>query len=93
MICKSYRTNTPTPDFNIIAETPKSFRRFDRIKIEDLKKEIISEINRTDDMDFRNELAAIKKKCKKLVSMSNQYSKICVEKLEKEITRKDDMLD
>ena len=44
-------------------------------------------------MDFRNELAAIKKKCKKLVSMSNQYSKICVEKLEKEITRKDDMLD
>ena len=44
-------------------------------------------------MDFRNELAAIKKKCKKLVSMSHQYSKICVEKLEKEITRKDDMLD
>ena len=31
----------PTPDFNIIEETSKTFRIFERIKIEDLKKEII----------------------------------------------------
>ena len=34
-------TNGPTPDFNIIEETSKTFRIFERIKIEDLKKEII----------------------------------------------------
>ena len=28
--------NGPTPDFNIIAETPKSFRRFERIETDDL---------------------------------------------------------
>ena len=32
----------PAPDFYIIAETPKCFRRFERIEIEDLKNEIIS---------------------------------------------------
>ena len=31
-------TNGPTPDFNIIEETSKTFRIFERIKIEDLKK-------------------------------------------------------
>lgn len=31
----------PTPDFNIIAETPKGFRRSERIEIDDMKNEII----------------------------------------------------
>ena len=28
--------NGPTPNFNIIAETPKSFTRFERIEIDDI---------------------------------------------------------
>ena len=69
-------------------ETPKSVRRFDGTKIEDLKREIISETETTVDMYVRNELAAFKKKCKKLVAMSCGNRKICVENLENKITRK-----
>ena len=33
--------NKPMPDFYIIAETPRRFRRFERIEIDNLKIEII----------------------------------------------------
>ena len=81
--------NAPTPAFNIIAETPTSFTRFDRIKIEDLKKEIISETERTIAIHFGNELAAFKEKCEKLIALTYENSKISNENLEKETTRKD----
>ena len=33
--------NGPSPDFNIVKETSKTFRKFGRIEIDDLKNEII----------------------------------------------------
>ena len=39
-------------------------------------------------MRFRKELTTLKNKCEKLITMSNENSKIHVENLEKEIRRK-----
>ena len=47
--------NGPTLDFNIIEETSKTFRRFKRIKIDELKNEMILEIERNINMRFQKE--------------------------------------
>ena len=44
-------------------------------------------------MRFRKELATFKNKCEKLITMSCENSKIHVESLEKEIRRKDSIID
>ena len=62
--------NGPTPDFNIIEETSKTLRRFERIEIDDLKNEIILETERNINMRFQKELATFKSKCEKLITMS-----------------------
>ena len=45
--------NGPTPDFNIIEETSKTFRRFKSIEIDNLKNEIILETVRNINMRFQ----------------------------------------
>ena len=44
-------------------------------------------------MRFQKELATFKNKCEKLITMSYKNSKIHVENLEKEIKRKDSIID
>ena len=44
-------------------------------------------------MRFQKELATFKNKCEKLITMSYENSKIHVENLEKEIRRKDSIID
>ena len=85
--------NRPTPDFNIIEETSKTFRRFVRIEIDNLKNDIILVTERNINMRFQKELATFKNKCKKLITMSYENSKIHVENLEKQIRRKDSITD
>ena len=53
-----------------------------------MKNEIISETERTVDIDFRKEFAVLKKKCKKLIATLFENNKIHVENLEKEIPPK-----
>ena len=48
--------NGPTQDVNIIEETSKTFRRFERIEIDDLKNEIILETERNIKMSFQKKL-------------------------------------
>ena len=85
--------NVPTSDFNIVTEAPKSFRRFKRVAIEDLKIEIILETDKHVDIGFQNELTVFKNKCEKLITVSYENSEICDENREKEITRKDNIID
>ena len=54
--------NGPTPDFNIIEETSKTFRRLERIEIDDLENEIILETEININMRFQKELATFKEK-------------------------------
>ena len=44
--------NGPTSDFNTVEETSKTFRRIERIEIDDLKNEIILETERNINMRF-----------------------------------------
>ena len=85
--------NVPTSDFNIVTEAPKSFRRFKRVAIEDLKIGIILETDKHVDIGFQNELTVFKNKCEKLIAVSCENSEICDENREKEITRKDNIID
>ena len=93
-ICYTEPTaNEPTPDFNDIEETSKTFRRFERIEIDDPKNEIILETKRNIKMRFQKDLATFKNKCEKLITVSYKNSKIHVENLEKEIRLKDIIID
>ena len=83
--------NAPMPGINIIAET-KSFRKFERIEIDNLKNGTILETERNINMRFQKELATFKNNCEKIIT-SYENSKIHVENLEKEIRRKDNMID
>ena len=74
----------PMPDSIIIEETSKTFRRFERIEIDDLKNEIILESERNINMHFQKELATFKNKCEKLITMSCENSKSHVKNLERE---------
>ena len=51
--------------FNITAETPKTFRRFERIEIDDMKNEIILETKRNINIHFQKEVATFKKNARK----------------------------
>ena len=58
-----------------------------------VKNEMILEPERYINMRFQKELTTLKNKCEKLITMSNENSKIHVENLEKEIRRKDSIID
>ena len=72
-----------------MAETPKSFGRFERTEKDDLKNKTILETERNINMHFQKELANFKNKCETLITLTYENSKIHVENLEKEIRRKD----
>ena len=55
--------NEPEPGFNIIVETPKSFRRFERIEIDDLENEIVLETERNINMRLQTDLDTFKSEC------------------------------
>ena len=61
---------------------------FEKIKFENLKKELIGEINQSLGIRFQNELVAFKDKCEKIVQLSYLNSKIYIQKLEEEISHK-----
>lgn len=65
---------------------------FENIKIENIKKDIIHEIQKNVEKHFQNELLSFKSKCEKLLSKSYLNSKTYVEKLEKEIENKDKII-
>ena len=73
-----HTANEPTPDFNIIEETFKTFRRFESIEIDNLKNEINLEAERNISMRFLKELATFKNKCEKRITLSNENGKIRV---------------
>ena len=54
--------NGPTPECNIIEETSKTFRRFEKIEKDDLKNKIILETERNINVRFQKKLAAFKNK-------------------------------
>ena len=54
--------NGPTPEFNIIEETSKTFRRFEKIEKDDLKNKIILETERNINVRFQKKLVAFKNK-------------------------------
>ena len=56
------RTNA---GFNITAETPKTFRRFERTETDDMKNEIILETKRNINIHFQKEVATFKKNGRK----------------------------
>ena len=51
--------------FNITAETPKTFRRFERTETDDMKNEIILETKRNINIHFQKEVATFKKNGRK----------------------------
>ena len=85
--------NGPTPDVNITEETSKTFRRFESIELDGLKNKIILENEININMRFQKELANFKNKCEKLITMSYENNKLRVENFEKEIRRKDSIID
>ena len=58
-----------------------------------MKNEIILETERNINMRFQKKLATFKNKCEELITMSYENSKIHAENLEKEIRRKDRIID
>ena len=54
------KSNSPTPEFNIIAETPTSFRRFERSEKDDLKNEIILETETNINKCFQRKLLLLR---------------------------------
>ena len=58
-----------------------------------MKNEIILETERNINMRFQKKLATFKNKCEELMTMSYENSKIHAENLEKEIRRKDSIID
>ena len=58
-----------------------------------MKNEIILETERNINMRFQKKLATFKNKCEELITMSYENSKIHAENLEKEIRRKDSLID
>ena len=87
--------NGPTQDFNVIGKTSKTFRRFDRIEIDDLKNKMILETERNINVSFQKELKLLLRTNTRnyYITMSYENSKVHVENFEKEIRRKDSIID
>ena len=76
------------PDSIIIEETSKTFRRFERIEIDDLKNEIILESERNINMRFQKELATFKNKYEKLIKCHMKIVKVMSKTLKKKKTQR-----
>ena len=61
--------------------------------LKELKNEIILETERNINMRFQKKFATFKNKCEELITMSYENSKIHAENLEKEMRRKDSIID
>ena len=87
--------NGPTQDFNIIGKTSKAFRRFGRIEIDGLKNKMILETERNINLGFQKELKLLLRTNTRnyYITMSYENSKVHVENFEKEIRRKDSIID
>ena len=65
---------------------------FEKLKVDGIKKEIMSELQKSVENFFQNELSVFKEKCEELVSKSYANGMIHIEKLEKEIKNKDQII-
>ena len=65
---------------------------FEKLKVDGIKKEILSELQKSTEFFFQNNLSVFKEKCEELVSKSYANGMVHVEKLEKEIKSKDQII-
>ena len=91
-------TNTPVVahinhDTENIRETESlADNMFEKLKVGGIKKEIVSELQKSIENYFQNELSVFKEKCEELVSKSCANGMVHIEKLEKEIKSKDQII-
>ena len=91
--------NTPAvPHINHDAENVRETESladdmFEKLKVDSIKKEILSELQKCIKFFFQNELSVLKEKCEELVSKSYSNGMVHIEKLEKEIKSKDQIID
>ena len=65
---------------------------FEKLKVDGIKKEIMSELQKSIEKIFQNELSVFKERCEELVSKSYVNGMVHIEKLEKEIKSKDQII-
>ena len=65
---------------------------FEKFKVDDIKKDIMFELQKSIEVFFQNELSVFKEKCKELVSKSQANGMVHIEKLVKEIKSKDQII-
>ena len=91
-------TNTPdVPHINHDAENIRETESladnmFEKLKVDGIKKEIMSELQKSIEKIFQNELSVFKERCEELVSKSYVNGMVHIEKLEKEIKSKDQII-
>ena len=90
--------NTPAvPHINHDAENIReseslSDNMFEKFKVDGIKKEIMSELQKGTENFFQRQLSVFKEECEELVSKSYAYGMVHIEKLEKEIKSKDQLI-
>ena len=57
---------------------------FKKLEVDGIKKKIMSELQKSNENVFQNDLSVFKKKCEELVSKSYGNGMVHIEKLEKE---------
>ena len=65
---------------------------FEKLKLDCIKKEIMSQLQKSIENVFQKELSVFKEKCEDLVSTSYTNGMVHIEKLEKEIKSKDQII-
>ena len=65
---------------------------FEKLKVDGIKKEVMPELQKSIEIFFQNELLVFKEKCEELVSKSYSNGMVHIEKLEKEIKSKDQII-
>ena len=65
---------------------------FEKLKVDGIKKEVMSELQKSIENYFQNELLVFKEKCEELISKSYSNGMVHIEKLEKEIKSKDQII-
>ena len=91
-------TNTPAVphinhDAESITETESlADNMFEKLKVDGIKKETMSELQKSIENFFQNKLSVFKEKCEELVSKSYANGMVYFEKLEKEIKSKDQII-
>ena len=65
---------------------------FEKLKVDGIKKEIMSKFKKSVKIFFQNELSVFKEKCEELISESYANGMFHIEKLEKEIKSRDEII-